>query len=421
MDLLLRRHARRGGAAPTGEKRVDGMAAPGAHLDADELNAFAEGALPEAARARYAAHLADCGTCRKVVTGLALSMYSSAKGRSGSPDVSPSRSWWREWIAALLAPPVLRFAVPALALLAVIGVVLVATRSRERSALIAQNEQARVSSHAAAPTAEESSSQTTEEAPEVSRNHEAANATASRESAEPKVHDRRQAAETTATQSSEKELPSKASSNTNITSKQATAPASADANSSAGATPPKQPAGRERDEETARLERSRPMAAAAPPPPTPAPAENRRAENSAAVTEQNAPAAAGRRSADSAAEADTSVSSAAAKSRPSLSARQSAARSRSTGPRKDDEAATAGGAGNASPGVTRSVAGHRFRREGKAWIDVAYNPSQATVNVKRDSEQYRALIADEPGIGGIAEQLGGQVILVWKGRAYRIH
>ena len=81
----------------------------------------------------------------------------------------------------------------------------------------------------------------------------------------------------------------------------------------------------------------------------------------------------------------------------------------------------AGGAGNVSPGVTRSVAGHRFRREGNAWIDVAYNPSQATVNVKRDSEQYRALIADEPGIGGIAEQLGGQVILVWKGRAYRIH
>ena len=416
MDLLLRRHVRRSDAAPAGEKRVDGGAAQERHLDADEMNAFAEGALPEAARARYAAHLADCDRCRKAVTRLALGAYASATGRSASPDVSSSRSWWREWVAALLAPPVLRFAVPALALLAVIGVVLVATRNRERSALVAQNEQTRVTSNTASSKTATPESQPSEEAPEESMAHEASPSTGSREPAEPKAHDRKQSAETTATQSSEKEPQSKANSNT--TSTQATVPVPAGANSNAGAPLPKQPAGRERDEEAARMEKSRPMAAAAPPPPTPAPAENRRAENSTTVTEQNAPAVASRRSTESAAAADTSVSAAAAKPRPSYSARKSAARSRSAGPRKDDEAA-AGGAGNANP-VTRSVAGHRFRREGNAWIDVAYNPSQATVNVKRDSEQYRALIADEPGIGGIAEQLGGEVILVWKGRAYRI-
>jgi hypothetical protein len=70
---------------------------------------------------------------------------------------------------------------------------------------------------------------------------------------------------------------------------------------------------------------------------------------------------------------------------------------------------------------TRSAGGRRFRRQGNAWIDTAYNSSRATINVARGSEQYRALIADEPAIGNIANQLGGEVIIVWKGRAYRIH
>jgi hypothetical protein len=67
-----------------------------------------------------------------------------------------------------------------------------------------------------------------------------------------------------------------------------------------------------------------------------------------------------------------------------------------------------------------SVAGHHFRKTGSVWIDVEYSSSQSTTNVKRGSEQFRALIADEPGIRAIAEQLRGEVIVVWKGRAYRI-
>jgi SepF-like predicted cell division protein (DUF552 family) len=69
---------------------------------------------------------------------------------------------------------------------------------------------------------------------------------------------------------------------------------------------------------------------------------------------------------------------------------------------------------------TISVAGRRFRKNGSIWIDVAYNSSQGTTNVTRGSEQYRALIADEPSIRTIAEQLKGEVIVVWKGHVYRI-
>jgi len=67
----------------------------------------------------------------------------------------------------------------------------------------------------------------------------------------------------------------------------------------------------------------------------------------------------------------------------------------------------------------RSVGGHRFERRGDVWVDVLYE-SQPTIHVSRGSEQYRALIGDEPGIRTIAEQLSGDLIVVWKSRAYRI-
>jgi hypothetical protein len=54
------------------------------------------------------------------------------------------------------------------------------------------------------------------------------------------------------------------------------------------------------------------------------------------------------------------------------------------------------------------------------WIDTAYDESRPTLTVARGSEQYRALVADEPAIRSIAEKLSGEVVIVWKGRAYRI-
>jgi hypothetical protein len=80
---------------------------------------------------------------------------------------------------------------------------------------------------------------------------------------------------------------------------------------------------------------------------------------------------------------------------------------------KDEKAA-----GNAAE--TRKVSGRQFHREGNVWVDSAYDSGRATVNVKRGSEQFRALIADEPALRSIAEQLGGEVIVVWKSTAYRI-
>jgi hypothetical protein len=72
------------------------------------------------------------------------------------------------------------------------------------------------------------------------------------------------------------------------------------------------------------------------------------------------------------------------------------------------------------PEERRSAGGRQFVRRGGAWTDTAYR-GQATTSVRRGSDQYRALVADEPGLRAIADQLGGEVIIVWNGRAYRIH
>src|SRR5918996_442158 len=66
IDLLLRRLGRR--------QEVSVTDSDSDHLDADELSAFAENALPAAARARYTEHLADCSKCREIVVQLSGSV-----------------------------------------------------------------------------------------------------------------------------------------------------------------------------------------------------------------------------------------------------------------------------------------------------------------------------------------------------------
>ncbi len=91
-----------------------------------------------------------------------------------------------------------------------------------------------------------------------------------------------------------------------------------------------------------------------------------------------------------------------------------------------DKAAANSRAGGAavekeSSSETRTVGGRNFRRQGGAWVDTSYNSSRTTINVARDSEQYRALLADEPGLRTITKQLGGEVIVVWGSKAYRFY
>ena len=112
MDLLLRRLGR----------RQDALASNDDHLDADELSAYAENAVPANTRTRYTEHLAECSRCRGLVVQLSAAagvVVAEQTRRVLEP------SGLKKFLASLLSPMVLRYAAPALGLIvvAVIGFV----------------------------------------------------------------------------------------------------------------------------------------------------------------------------------------------------------------------------------------------------------------------------------------------------------
>jgi hypothetical protein len=430
MDLLLRRHARRNatGAREPGTARAkDKAEAPAVrHLDADELNAYAEGALTERMRTRYASHLADCDTCRRLVTELVV--YTSEKAEENVPAIQavgqPARSW-RRWFAALLSPPTLRFAAPALALVAFAAVmVVVVTRNRDVTSFVAQNGQ-REQQPASAPAPQRNDEQTTgTTAANVSNENHGAPVAANVNSVD-------------ATRGVTSPQPSENKDESPVPP----APPPAQGVTVDGVTKAPEVAQREsqpqlRDQERSAEEQNAPK----PGGPPSDKLEQRKEKDDAALaakkrTGTDAPGATagaatnstapvnGRRArstetetaggggnfgtGDSAAGSDDRKKNEVAKSAPATGAAR--AQRRSANEAGEDAAST------------RSVAGRRFQRRNGAWVDTAYSTGRGTVGVKRGSEQYRALVADEPTIGTVTNELGVPVIVVVKGRAYHIY
>ncbi len=362
IDLLLQRLSRRQGAtAPAGD-----------HLDADELSSYAENALPAAARARYTDHLAECSRCRELVVQL-----SSAAGVvvAEEPSRVAAASGVRKFLASLFTPMVLRYAVPALGLIvvAVIGLTvlrrgqlnsspeMVATSRKAETPAVAQETKPQDNYTFALPDKSASVSP----APEPRRG---------RIEAEPPAPVAAPAANTPADAS--KEVPVAKTESTTVAT--AAAPPAAPKPAETTDEARKQDA-----EEQKKLAQERPTA-------TPQ-AERERNFQAGAV----APAG--------------------------------VATTRRAAKRADSAEDKAGGAPmplklgekDRDEGETRTVAGRRFRKQRGLWVDTAY-AGAATTDFTRGSEQYRGLVADEPEIKKIADQLDGQIIVVWKGRAYRI-
>src|SRR5688572_31258667 len=129
MDVLIGRYAK--GAA---------QSSPVEHPDADELNAFAEGALPPAARQRYLSHFADCDDCRKLVSQLAVTTGAGVETRipASAPVAEP---WWKK-LGAVFAIPTLRYASLAIVVLAIGGIAFLAWHQpvQRNAELVAQNQ-----------------------------------------------------------------------------------------------------------------------------------------------------------------------------------------------------------------------------------------------------------------------------------------
>src|SRR5690349_11393393 len=136
IDLLLRRMGRR-------DHDVARSVADDRHLDTDELSSYAQNALPAAARARYTEHLAECATCRRLVTELSLSLGAATT----SVAIADEPSGLKKFLASLLSPLVMRYAIPALGVIVVMVVGFVVLRQQRQQQghgeLVAQLEEAK--------------------------------------------------------------------------------------------------------------------------------------------------------------------------------------------------------------------------------------------------------------------------------------
>lgn len=444
VDSMLRDYARRVGARESSvrESRVperltfdhDNME----HLDADEMAAFAENALPTAARARTVAHLADCNECRRFVVALTnAENIASESVKSLPPQIVHTRLSLREKLAAFFAShAALRYAVPAFAALLFVALVagVILNRRQPEANLVASKQESQTSDVARTDSA-------------LSDTENAANSNASASSANPMADSApvsntattSTTATTTMTTTTNIAASSRRAANANVPNAKKESPTTSapqNNNSSVNALPgaemTQQSAASERQrfDDAARITNRRP--AAAPSSASIANA-NMRGNSAGVAAEQSgqiavtssqdakvAKGSAGSSSNNDAAQTSDSTSFStevrAASRRRAASTPIAAKKSLPANKRAVNNADSS----SAAPPALRRINGRDFRRQGTRWIDAAYVPSQSTTNITRGSKQYLTVVGAEPGIGKIAAQLDGEIIIVWKGRAYRI-
>jgi len=416
IDVLLKRY---GGHAPAG--------APADHLDADELNAFAEGATPAAARSRYVSHLAECHDCRTLATQLSIAAGATANAGAGAIETAGGSLWQK--LTSFFAPPMLRYAAFAAVLVVAVGVTFLALRRQGDSRLVARNEQTAEKEVRAVKPGDPSAPQVKQTGqtfanPSATVSHPAENPSSDLKKDESKVADN-----TTAPPKPEKE----------------------------GATTDRPLFVRGAEPVIAKQEETRQQQPSfAPPPPGEAgraqskSVEERAAQRVASVSGPRKSEASDRFkemdksvggiSQNRAAESDdirtrnnqamnqqsTNQQTQQSQNRIQDSNSQAATQGNLAVNRARDEennetarkpATGAARSESEKPPETRSAGGHKFRRQGNAWVDSKFKSSMSITNVARGSEAFRAL---DPAVRSMAEQLGGEVIVVSKGKAYRI-
>lgn len=355
-----------------------------AHLDADELSAFAENAMPERSRALYMAHLADCDRCRRILSNL---IVLSSEGESALAAVAaPAISVGAEpWYRPLLLFPNLAYVMGGLVLVfgGLITFSLLQSSEMTGSQAISQ---ATETQQARGPMAMDEPS--------------FANASnASNTMANATVVD------------ANKPVASAANANTSSNA------ASTGSTAVGKDLKPEQP----REDDLAGISIdgtnsvNQPAAAAAPPAaavaPKPTPADADLAMRSAGEREEHkgeksdiTELSAKKRSVNDAKlkESPRSQAGGPAKAQP--------------GPSRDAQQTFPNMADNSFELGSRRVGGKDFQFKNGAWYDNAYR-GQATTNVRRATDDYRKL---DSGIRVIAESLKGVVVVVWKEKAYRI-
>lgn len=368
IDALLRQTARSGDF-------VSNQTAM--HLDADEISAFAENALPEKTRQQYLAHLADCDKCRKNLSNLiALNAEQESEIIHAAEEKQFAAVVPVPWYRKIFAVPNLAYTLGALVLvfsgLAIFTVL--QNVGDSRNAEVSQtyekqpNGKGMSSDGDALPSSEAYSSNMISNAASMNL---AGNTMSASNQAMPSV-------------------PMMANSNMAATNREAEKDLKADSRADKSLTEPL---------DLAKTENS--TIAGAPVPPPPPAKENNYSVDGEEQKQQPAATTLSQKQAESLPK-PKSVQLA-----PSGAMRRAEGKNKKLAESEDDAQ---------SRRETTGVGGKNFRRENNAWVDSAYR-GQATTNISRGTKEYKKL---DSGLRGIVENLGGTVIVVWKEKAYRI-
>jgi hypothetical protein len=341
------------------------------HIDADAVAAFAENALPEKVRALYMEHFADCGRCRKLLSeSMAWPPAETKAASAAAPLVATSGSW----LSRLFRTPNLAMAMGGLVIVfaGVLGYIVLQNRSRSENATVAQISD---------DEAQHGGPYLSQSAPaEANANMAMANT----------------AANTAKTVSN-------------------TTPTNSTVSSTATGTVERGP------ESTADTTTNEPPAAVAEQPVTAAPPP--------AAADKSAPKTEDRRGRDEEKSKDDDAKETANKQYDGMSreAKKVGGPYRSVGPRNQQNTNDSlsmnqtnqlptGGASASAVSTVKNAGGKKFERRNGAWYDTAYH-GQATKNIGRGSVEYSRL---DGGLRSMAASIGGVVVVMWKGTAYRI-
>lgn len=375
IDILLRQ-------ARKGETVFTATIPQSAHLDADEISAFAENALPEKAKQVYTTHLADCDSCRKSLSDLIL--LNAENEIALSPEnvvvaLPPTIPWYRK----LFALPNLAYTLGALIVLfgGIVGFTVLRNLTNSQNAEVAQiNEKPQISRQTPS-----------ESAAETSESNISANSNTVVKS-------------NTATVYQSNSMISDAPKNSNMS------------------VAPNKPVPSSAKLKKAEPSRENDLAAVNKQGESFAPGEAKTERNNEAPTSNNLTAA-GLTARKKPAEDESSNDKNATKPETSINRRQISelpVNGRQTGELQSSPAAKSDlkkAKNSDATGNAATIVGSKtFNRKSSVWYDANYN-QQSTINITRGTEKYKKL---DKELRTIVENLGGTVVIVWKDKAYRI-
>jgi hypothetical protein len=411
IEVLIRRFAATA-AGPNGG---------GSHLDADEMNAFAEGVLPAASRSHYVSHLAECDQCRRQVADLAIASGAITRAEQTVVDKPVRAGLWAS-LAGLFALPVLRYAALAVFLVAVGGVAFFALRPRSESpvSLVARNEGDQPQPSSAVKPATDSNGGLANSSGALGQSPTSSPAPAATQpptSQPPKgltnEQDELRPNDTTTTApvpmkeiAKAPEVAEKKAEEPMVAGRLPYSPAppgetqsvtrvqtQTGGNTGAPGGPKQQQQAAQSMDKAAQVDRERDAA------------KDARLDDANRNSDQ--PVLAARRANDEK-----------SKGGPSRNMDNIASNNRSSNEVvRGETPKTESRKSGEDNSETRSAGGHKFRRQGNAWVDQKFKSSLSIKNVSRGSDEFSSL---DSGLRSIAQQLSGEVIVVWKGKAYLI-